>query len=145
VYEAPGRVAATLGDLAAACGADRPGAVCRELTKVHEEIVRGPLGELADAAGSGRLTLRGEVSLVVGERRGGAVTLAPGPAAAPSAAYATGAASATADAGVELLAARAEVDRLVAAGTPRGEATRRVAAATGLPRRRLYAVPRNSD
>jgi 16S rRNA (cytidine1402-2'-O)-methyltransferase len=145
VYEAPGRVAATLGDLAAACGADRPGAVCRELTKVHEEIVRGPLGELADAAGSGRLTLRGEVSLVVGERRGGAVTLAPGPAAAPSAAYATGAASSTADAGVELLAARAEVDRLVAAGTPRGEATRRVAAATGLPRRRLYAVPRNSD
>ena len=43
VYEAPSRVAATLADLAAACGADRPAAICRELTKLHEEIVRGSL------------------------------------------------------------------------------------------------------
>jgi hypothetical protein len=57
----------------------------------------------------------------------------------------TGAAPSAADTAAELLAARAEVARLVAAGTPRGEATRRVAAATGLPRRRLYAVPEGSD
>ena len=49
LYEAPGRVAATLADLAAACGGDRPAAICRELTKLHEEFVRAPLGELADA------------------------------------------------------------------------------------------------
>ena len=40
VLEAPGRVAATLADLAEACG-DRPVAVCRELTKLHEEVWRG--------------------------------------------------------------------------------------------------------
>ena len=39
LFEAPNRLAATLRDLAAACGADRPGAVCRELTKLHEQIV----------------------------------------------------------------------------------------------------------
>ena len=50
IYEAPGRVAATLRDLAEACGPDRPGAVCRELTKLHETIVRGGLGDLAEAA-----------------------------------------------------------------------------------------------
>ena len=50
LFEAPGRTAATLRDLAAACGADRPGAVCRELTKLHEQVVRGPLGELAGLA-----------------------------------------------------------------------------------------------
>jgi hypothetical protein len=40
-----------------------------------------------------------------------------------------------------LAAARAEVDALVASGSPRGEAARRVSAATGIPRRRLYAAP----
>ena len=53
LFEAPGRVAATLGDLATACGVDRPAAVCRELTKLHEEIVRGGLGS-AGGAGAGR-------------------------------------------------------------------------------------------
>ena len=67
VYEAPGRVSATLADLATACGPGRPAAVCRELTKVHEEIVRATLGELAERARSGGLTLRGEFALVVGE------------------------------------------------------------------------------
>jgi 16S rRNA (cytidine1402-2'-O)-methyltransferase len=37
---------ATLADLAAAAGGERRAAVCRELTKIHEEVVRGPLGEL---------------------------------------------------------------------------------------------------
>ena len=43
LYEAPHRVLATLGDLAAACGDDRPVALARELTKLHEEVWRGTL------------------------------------------------------------------------------------------------------
>ncbi len=139
VYEAPGRVAATLRDLAAACGPDRPAAVCRELTKLHEEIVRASLGELAGAAGSGELTLRGEFALVVGERRGGAVALGEG---------AEGAADRT-DPQLEpdeaLARALAEVERLVGAGIARGEAARRVSGTTGIPRRRLYAAPTDAD
>jgi 16S rRNA (cytidine1402-2'-O)-methyltransferase len=50
VYESPHRVAATLADLRAACGDDREVAVARELSKVFEEVVRGPVGEIADAA-----------------------------------------------------------------------------------------------
>ena len=120
VFEAPGRIAATLRDLAAACGAERPGAVCRELTKLHETIVRGPLGELATAAADGRIPARGEFVLVVGM----------GPAAVDP--------GAVEDA---LAAARSEVERLVAAGTARGDAARQVAGTSGLPRRRLYEAP----
>lgn len=119
LFEAPGRVAATLRDLAAACGRDRPGAVCRELTKIHESVVRGPLGELAEAAESGTIPPRGEFVLVVGAWSGGAPTAARDDATA-------------------LEAARAEVEALVRGGVARGDAARRVAAATGLPRRGLY-------
>jgi len=121
IYEAPGRVAATLADLVASCGPDRPAAIGRELTKLHEEIVRGTLGELAARALNGELTLRGEFAVLVG-------ALGPGTAHA---------ATRNADPAEAL----AEVERLVAAGTPRGEAARQVAAATGIPRRRLYAAP----
>ena len=127
VYEAPGRVTGTLRDLALACGPDRPAAVCRELTKLHEEIVRGSLGELAAKARDGQLTLRGEFAIVVGQRHGAA---SDDPGGSPGDAAAEGVA-----------AALAEVERLVAGGTPRGEAARQVAAATGIPRRRLYAAP----
>jgi 16S rRNA (cytidine1402-2'-O)-methyltransferase len=48
LYEAPHRVAATVDDLVAACGADRPVALSRELTKLFEEVWRGTLGELAE-------------------------------------------------------------------------------------------------
>lgn len=47
IYEAPHRIQRTLADLRAACGADRPVAVCRELTKLYEQVVRGTLGEVA--------------------------------------------------------------------------------------------------
>jgi 16S rRNA (cytidine1402-2'-O)-methyltransferase len=47
LLESPKRLGATLGDLAEACGADRPAVVVRELTKLHEEVVRGTLAELA--------------------------------------------------------------------------------------------------
>ncbi|HXX88953.1 MAG TPA: 16S rRNA (cytidine(1402)-2'-O)-methyltransferase [Acidimicrobiales bacterium] len=64
LYEAPGRLAATLGDLAAAAGADRPVAVVRELTKLHEEVWRGTLAEAsAEFAARGA---QGEVVVVLG-------------------------------------------------------------------------------
>jgi 16S rRNA (cytidine1402-2'-O)-methyltransferase len=125
LFEAPTRLAATLRELAAVCGADRQGAVCRELTKLHEQVVRGPLGELARQAADGAIPARGEVVIVVGWGLGGASR-----AAAPLDALAD---------------ARAEVERLVATGTARGEAARRVAAQTGIPRRRLYAVGEAAD
>ncbi len=53
LYEAPHRVAATLADLAQACGDDRPVALVRELTKLHEEVWRGTLaGAMARVAES---------------------------------------------------------------------------------------------
>jgi 16S rRNA (cytidine1402-2'-O)-methyltransferase len=61
-FEAPHRTEAALQALAAAFGAERPAALCRELTKTYEEVRRGRLGELADWAASG---VRGEVTLVV--------------------------------------------------------------------------------
>lgn len=124
IYEAPGRVAATLADLAATCGPDRRAAACRELTKLHEEIVRGTLGDLAARAHDGELTLRGEFVLVVAERRSGGATSPEEEDAAQA----------------DLAAARAEVERLVAAGAARGDAARRVAAATRIPRRQLYGA-----
>ena len=62
-FEAPHRVAATLADLAGAFGAERAAAVCRELTKTYEEIVRRPLGDLA--AWAAAEAPRGEITLVV--------------------------------------------------------------------------------
>jgi 16S rRNA (cytidine1402-2'-O)-methyltransferase len=70
LFESPRRVVATLEDLAAALG-DRPAAVCRELTKVHEDVVRGPLRELA-AELRRRGDVRGEVVVVVGGASGDA-------------------------------------------------------------------------
>jgi len=131
LFEAPGRVAATLRDLATACGVGRTGAVCRELTKLHEQIVRGTLGELATAVEDGTIPARGEFVLVVGMR---------GEAGAGVAAEAAESARAE----EALAAALAEVQALVDAGTPRGEAAKRVAAATGLPRRALYEVAEGS-
>lgn len=64
LYESPHRVAATVRELEAECGADREVAVCRELTKLHEEIWRGTLGEMARSCAEG--APRGEVVLVLG-------------------------------------------------------------------------------
>jgi 16S rRNA (cytidine1402-2'-O)-methyltransferase len=63
-YESPHRVGATLGELASVLGATRPACLARELTKTHEEIVRGTLGELAERYASTRPL--GEVTLVIG-------------------------------------------------------------------------------
>ncbi|WP_307843200.1 16S rRNA (cytidine(1402)-2'-O)-methyltransferase [Arthrobacter sp. MSA 4-2] len=71
-FEAPHRLEAMLRSLRAAFGGDRPAAVARELTKVHEQVLRGSLLELLEWAQDGEV--RGEIAVVVG----GA------PAAAPS-------------------------------------------------------------
>jgi 16S rRNA (cytidine1402-2'-O)-methyltransferase len=47
LFESPHRVGATLADLLEACGPEREVAVARELTKLHEEVTRGPLGRIA--------------------------------------------------------------------------------------------------
>ena len=62
MYESPNRLAATLRDLAAACGGERPAVVARELTKLHEEFVRGTLDELAVWADDG---VKGEIVVVI--------------------------------------------------------------------------------
>ena len=123
LFEAPGRVVATLRDLAVACGDERTGAVARELTKLHEQIERGTLGSLAAAVVEGRIPSRGEFVLVVG----------------------MGEATPTTGNAEDVVAAREAVERLVGEGVARGEAARRVAADTGLPRRRLYGAGQDQD
>ena len=61
LYEAPHRVLRTLDDLREACGDDRTVVVARELTKLHEEIVRGPLGtiDIGDPRGEYVLVIEG--------------------------------------------------------------------------------------
>ncbi len=107
-FEAPHRLAASLADLVAAFGPDRPGAICRELTKTHEEVVRGRLSDLA-AWASGEV--RGEITLVV------AGAIAPAVAAE------------------DLVA---EVRRLIAAGEKTSAAVSLVAKSARVDRRELY-------
>jgi 16S rRNA (cytidine1402-2'-O)-methyltransferase len=114
LFESPTRTAATLRDLAAVCGDERVAAVCRELTKRHEEVRRGSLEELA--AWAAHRPLKGEVTIVVG----GAPSRDE---AAPPA---------------DLDTARARVDALVLGGVARSAAAKQVAAETGLPRRELF-------
>ena len=120
LFEAPGRTAGTLRDLAAACGGDRRAALCRELTKRHEEIRRGSLGELCTAVDE--KPVRGEVTLVIAGKT------TPPDEEAP------------AERADSLAAGRRRVSALVAGGMRRSEAARQVAAETGLPRRELFAV-----
>lgn len=107
-FEAPTRVAQTLADMATAFGADRRAAVCRELTKLHEEVARGTLAELTAWAEAG---VRGEVVIVVA----GAAAREVSPEDA-----------------------LAQVRALVAGGTRLKDAAREVADATGLSSRELY-------
>lgn len=109
-FEAPSRIAAALTDLAQVFGADRPAAVCRELTKLHEEVKRGGLAELAEWAAAG---VRGEIVLVVG----GAAASVVSPEAALS-----------------------EVLARVAAGDRLKDAAREVAAISGMTSKELYSA-----
>jgi 16S rRNA (cytidine1402-2'-O)-methyltransferase len=109
-FESPHRLADALRDAADAFGADRAAAVCRELTKTHEEIRRGPLAGLAAWAAEG---VRGEITLVVAGAVPTPVVLSAG----------------------ELADAVAEEE---AAGATRKDAIRAVVVRTGLPRRTVY-------
>ncbi len=60
-FVSPHRAQDDVGDLATGLGVDRPAALCREMTKMHEEVLRAPLGELAERAAD----VRGELTLVV--------------------------------------------------------------------------------
>ena len=112
-FEAPHRTEAALAAMAEAWGDDREAAVCRELTKTHEEVRRGPLAELAAWAADG---VRGEVTIVVAgaEPGGGAPT--------------------------DDESLRAAVADLEAAGTNRKEAIVQVAKQAGVPKRHVYGL-----
>jgi 16S rRNA (cytidine1402-2'-O)-methyltransferase len=117
-FESPRRLAVTLGALATALGPGRRGAVCRELTKTHEQVRRGTLGELAAWAQAGVL---GEITLVVEG--------APAPRALASAADAA-----------------AHVAERETAGIARKTAIAEVARQYGLPKREVYdAVVRGAS
>lgn len=107
-FESPHRLADALEDLASAFGADRRLAVCRELTKLHEEVVRGTAAELAARFAEGA---RGEIVLVVA----GAGDVVADPAEAV-----------------------ARVRELVSRGVRLKDAAAEVAAETGLSKRELY-------
>ena len=62
LFLSPHRGAQDLADLAEVVGADRPAVLCRELTKLHEEVLRGTLGALRDRVAEGA---RGELTLVL--------------------------------------------------------------------------------
>ncbi|HKU06734.1 MAG TPA: SAM-dependent methyltransferase, partial [Bradyrhizobium sp.] len=73
LFESGNRVQDTLADLAEIMGG-REAAICRELTKLHEEITRAPVADLA--AGADRLETRGEFVLVIGPPAAGAKLMA---------------------------------------------------------------------
>jgi 16S rRNA (cytidine1402-2'-O)-methyltransferase len=107
-FESPRRLPAALASLAEA-DADRPVAVCRELTKLHEEVVRG---RAADVAARFAEPPKGEVTLVIGG--------------------ATGERAPRRDEAVDAVA------ELVASGLPRRQAAELVARLTGVSRNDLY-------
>lgn len=116
VFESPRRLERTLRDLLAS-GGDRPAAVARELTKLHQEVLRGSLSELVDRVAD-RGELKGEVVLVVGA--------APG---APPASVAG-----------RMEDALAIASAAVARGLRKREAAKEAAATTGVPAREVYRL-----
>jgi 16S rRNA (cytidine1402-2'-O)-methyltransferase len=116
LFEAPPRVGATLADLAATFGEQRPACLARELTKLHEEFVPGTLAELA--ARFADTPPRGECTLVIG-----------GASAEES--------RARADASMDVESA---IRAQLAAGASAKEIAARLALATGKPRRQLYQL-----
>ncbi len=114
LFESPHRTAATLRALSNALG-ERRACVARELTKLHEELARGTLGELAERYRDGA---RGEVTIVVA---GAPTESADAPAPAP-------------------LDLEARIAELSAAGHSTRDIATLLARETGLPRRHLYAL-----
>lgn len=118
LYEAPHRLASTLGELAGACGGERRVVVARELTKLHEEVWRGTLAGAEERAS--QAPPRGEHTLVLE----GAPEPVPGAGALSDEEV---------EASLEML-----VGSFLAAGRPIGEAAALAGAELGLPRRRAY-------
>lgn len=112
-FESVHRIGETLAAMRNAFGADRAAVLGRELTKTYEQVIRGTLADLVEAADGG---LRGELTLVV-------AGASAAPVAAPD--------------GPELAAL---VEGLVGAGRTRRDAVDEVAARFGLPRRTVYAA-----
>jgi 16S rRNA (cytidine1402-2'-O)-methyltransferase len=131
-FESPHRILESLADMRDILG-DRQACLGREMTKIHEEYLSGPLGVLIDHLAAH--TIRGEFT----------VLLAPDAVAARAAGGRTAGAVRTAvgekptDAAQALEDAATQVLRLVAEGVDRRAALRRVARSTGVPRRALYA------
>lgn len=107
-FESPNRLAASLADIARQFGDGRRVVVARELTKLHEEVVRGTAAELAHWAADG---VRGEIVIVT---------------------------EGAAERVVSLESGVAQLRELVAAGMRLKDAAAEVAGATGLSRRELY-------
>jgi 16S rRNA (cytidine1402-2'-O)-methyltransferase len=111
LYEAPHRIQRTLDDLREACGDERRAAVARELTKLHEEVVRGTLAEVAAA---------------IGEPRGEYVVVLEG--------VPTGSEPADDD------TIRAALRSELASGATKKQAVASVASTLGAPKKRVYAL-----
>lgn len=120
LYISPHRAAGDLADLEAELGADRPAALCRELTKLHEEVIRAPLGELAERTRAGEL--RGEATLVVSGAPAGR----------------TSGARQHSHPEVRTSELAEEVRRRIAAGTSKKAAIAAVASEAGVPKREVY-------
>lgn len=112
LLESPLRVAATLAELRDALGGERSAVVARELTKLHEEVQRGTLAQLADAVSE--RAVRGECVVLVG----------PAGPAGP----------------VDDAEIRAALTDALGAGTTRRDAAAQVAASLGVARRRAYEL-----
>lgn len=126
--ESPRRLARSLADAARVLG-DRPAAVARELTKVHEEFVRGSLPEVA--AGFTDAEVRGEVIVCIGGI-GGRGAREGGTASPPARRERIAALDA------DVLGQRLE--ELLADGVPRNEALKRIASEHGVKRRDVYKL-----
>lgn len=116
-FEAPHRLEASLADMVHAFGGTRQAAVCRELTKVHEEVIRGALSDLLTWATG---EVRGEITVVVDGASSEEVRSAAG---------------LSTDEGIA-----AAVVEAMAEGASRKDAVAQVAARSGLPKRRVYDV-----
>jgi len=71
-YEAPHRIHETLEDIVAVLGPERPVVIARELTKVHEEFLRGTAGELLEKLRGRGGEVKGEITLLIGKGEGAA-------------------------------------------------------------------------
>lgn len=116
-FEAPHRLEASVADMVHAFGGARKAAICRELTKVHEEVIRGPLADLHAWAGG---EVRGEITVVIEGASIEDVRSAAGLASDE-----------------QLAAAVAEA---MSRGASRKDAVAQVASEAGLPKRRVYDV-----